>query len=54
MAAGLDTKRPTEVSVDLTSYQNGDDGRRILIGSLWILRVDGYTDDLVCGYQRAV
>ena len=30
VAAGLDVKRPTEISVDLDCYQNGSDGDRAL------------------------
>jgi hypothetical protein len=31
VTAGLDAKRPTEISVDLDCYQSGSDGRRILL-----------------------
>jgi len=37
IAAGLETKKPTEISVDLSCYQNGSDGRRIIIKSLLIV-----------------
>jgi hypothetical protein len=32
ITAGLDTKRPTEISVDLDSYRSGSDGHRLLVG----------------------
>jgi hypothetical protein len=37
ITAGLDTKRPTEVSVDLDSYRSGHDGGTVhwLRGSYW-------------------
>jgi hypothetical protein len=37
VAAGLDAKRPTEISIDLDTYRSGDDGRRSLSGSKLVL-----------------
>jgi hypothetical protein len=36
ITAGLETKRPTEISVDLDSYRSGGDERRSLSGR-WVL-----------------
>ena len=44
---------PTEVSVDPYFYTSGSDGRRILIGSLRELRVEGAFGSLNYEHQRA-
>ena len=47
----LKNKMATDMSLIRSQY--GSDGRRILIGSLWVLRVEGYPRNLFCGHQQA-